>query len=86
MAMIRRRRCTEYLYPRDHLTNGYEYDTQIILKVNSEPVVGSPGFQTKSIGSNEYSGKAGYSDNPFMFTVARGFHKRMTVLIVLTHY
>ena len=32
-----------------------------------EPVAGMPGLQTKSNGFNEYSGKAGYSDNPFSF-------------------
>ena len=43
-----------------------------------EPVAGNPGVQTKSNRSNEYSGKPGYSDNPFSYTVIKGYRTRRT--------
>ena len=53
--------------------------TRIILKVKPEPVAGNPGFQTNSNGFNEYSGKPGYSDNPFSSTIIQGQYKRATM-------
>ena len=62
--------CVRGVPRRVPVTNGYS--TWIILKVKPEPVAGNPGFPTKSNGFNEYSGKPGYPDNPFSFTVTKG--------------
>ena len=52
-----------------------ETSTRVILKAKPGPDAGNPGFQTKSSGFIEYSGKSGYSDNPFSFAVVKGYRK-----------